>query len=135
MNIFIWALIVIFIMCIISVWIFLGLNFKKKYRISDYKRKYFYSQLESISSYNSYKWQIIDLDKLYHKILLEAWYFWSFWEILKQEPSEIENINKIWELHKIRNSIVHDFTPTFENVLKEKSIDYENEIKKLLNKF
>ena len=91
MNIYI----VIFIIIII-LWIFLIFKYKKSYKLSSSKKAFFNSHLQKIISYNSYKWQIIDLDKLYHKILLEVWYRWTFWEILKKEPSEIENITNMW---------------------------------------
>jgi hypothetical protein len=126
---------VIIFIIIIILWIFLIFKYKKRYKLSPTKKIFFHSHLKKILNYNSYKWQIIDLDKLYHKILLEAWYEWTFWEILKKEPSEIENLNKIWELHKVRNKLVHDFDSGSDNLLKDYCVNYVIETKKLLNKF
>ncbi len=81
----------------------------------------------------SNKEKLIDLDKLYHNILKELWYSWTFWEILKLEPKEISNINKIWELHKLRNKLVHDFDLISDSLLKKKVNEYLKEIDKLLN--
>lgn len=120
---------------IVLVWLFLIFKFKKRYKISQQKKIFFTKQLKNIIWLNSYKEQLVDMDKLYHKILLEAWYKWTFWEILKQEPREVSNLNKIWELHKFRNKLVHDFDYSSEKILKENSINYITEIKKLLNKF
>jgi hypothetical protein len=63
---------------------------------------------------------IIDLDKLYHKILLGIGHEGDFGSILKSEPREIGDIGKIWELHKIRNKLVHDFSTFDEVFLKKK---------------
>ncbi len=129
MNIYI-----IIFLVIVLVWIFLVFKFSKKKWISENDRTFFIKQLKKISSNNSYKEQIIDLDKLYHKILQAFWYKWSFWEILKQKPIVIWNLNKIWELHKLRNKLVHDFDILSENILKEKSLNYQKEIVKILRK-
>lgn len=128
MNIY---LLVLFIFLII--WIFLIYKFKWKYRLENKKKIFFLEQLEYIVSLDSYKEQIIDLDKLYHKILLEVWYRWTFWEILKKNPSIISNVNNIWKLHKLRNKLVHDFELLKMNELKEFAFSYVNEIKKLLS--
>lgn len=131
MNIFI----IVFI-SIILVWIFLMFKFwKKKYKIAPDKLKFFNKQLNIIVANGSNKEQIIDIDKLYHKVLLEASYSWTFWEILKSEPSEIWDLNKIWELHKLRNKLVHEFDVLSERVLITKANNYRGEIKKLLNHF
>lgn len=130
-----YTFIVIFVL-IIFIWIFLILKFrKKKYKIAGSKINYFNTQLKRIIANWSYKEQVVDMDKLYHKILIEWWYEWSFWEILKAEPSEIWNLNKIWELHKLRNKLVHEFDVLWENALKHKSNDYKEEIEKLFRQF
>jgi len=51
---------------------------------------------------------------------------------LKQKPSEIRDINNIWELHKLRNKLVHDFDLLSDGVLRKKSQNYEKEINVLL---
>jgi uncharacterized protein YutE (UPF0331/DUF86 family) len=51
---------------------------------------------------------------------------------LKLEPSEIVDLQKIWELHKLRNKLVHDFDLLSEKILKQKSKDYINEFNKLI---
>jgi len=126
--------IIIFII-IIFIWIFLIFKFTKKYKISSKKIKFFNTQLKRVIANWSYKEQVIDIDKLYHKILLEAGYTWSFWEILKSEPSEIWNLQKIWELHKLRNKLVHDFDLLSEKVLKSNADSYNREIQKLMKQF
>ena len=74
----------------------------------------------------------MNYDKLYHKILNELWYLWTFGEVLKLEPIEVINIDNIWKLHKLRNKIVHDFDSYEERYLQRQSHEYEKEIKKLL---
>ena len=109
------------------------LIFRKK------KKKLDASQKEEIIKYfikikksSSNKEKIIDFDKLYHKILLDLWYKWSFWNILKKEPKEIFNLNKIWELHKLRNNLVHSFNWEKEDFLEKKVKEYIKEINLIL---
>jgi len=132
MNIYI--VIIIFIL-IIFIWIFLIFKFTKKYKISPDKVVFFNKQLKRVIVNWSYKEQIIDIDKLYHKILLESGYQWTFWEILKSEPTEIWDLQKIWELHKLRNKLVHDFDLLSVKVLKTRANEYKNEIEKLIKQF
>ncbi len=125
----------IFFILIVFIWIFLIFKFTKKYKISPEKIRLFNKYLKTILLSQNYKEQIIDIDKLYHKILLASWYKWTFWEILKMKPSEIWDLQKIWELHKLRNKLVHDFDILSESMLKSKSISYQKEIKSLLKSF
>lgn len=129
MNIYILG--VVFIL-ILLIWIFLVLKFSKKTKLSEERIKFFNTQLKRIITNSSPKEQIIDMDKLYHKFLQELWYEGTFWEILKLNPEEIPDINKIWELHKLRNKLVHDFDLLSEKVLKSKSAEYNKEINKLI---
>lgn len=133
MNIYI--IFFIIVVLIILIWIFLVFKYTKKYKIQPNKIKYFNTQLKRVIVNGSSKEQIIDIDKLYHKILQEAGYQWTFWAILKSEPSEIWNLQKIWELHKLRNKLVHDFDLLSEKVLKTRSNEYKSEIEKLIREF
>lgn len=54
------------------------------------------------------KQQVIEYDKIYHHTLKKLWYDGTFGEILKAKPKEIKNLNEIWELHKFRNTLVHE---------------------------
>jgi len=92
-------------------------------------------QKKIASPSNTSKSQIMDYDKLYHNILVEWWYKWSFWEILKKNPKQISNIQKIWELHKMRNKIAHDLNEIDERVMLTKSKEFEKEISNLLGRF
>lgn len=78
--------------------------------------------------------KILNLDKLYHKILLSVQYNWTFWEILKKNPIIIWDINKIWELHKLRNKLAHEFLDIDDSILSKKVIEFSNEIKVILKK-
>ena len=123
---------IIFFIIVILIWIFLILKYTKKTWISKEKVKFFNSHLIRIVANGSSKEQIIDIDKLYHKILLENGYAGTFWEILKKKPKEVWDLNKIWELHKLRNKLVHDFDILSETILKKKSLEYQKKIKILL---
>ena len=121
-----------FFLLILFLGIFIIIKFSKKKRISDEKISFFKVKINQIKAFNSWKEQIIDYDKLYHKILQELGYSGDFGSILKQNPSVISDINKVWELHKLRNKLVHDFDLVTENVLRKKALQYEELIKQLL---
>ena len=104
----------------------------KKKKLTANQKKEIIKIFNKIKKSKSYKEKIIDFDKLYHKILLDLWYKWSFWEILKKEPKEILNLNKIWELHKLRNNLVHKFNWEKDSLLEIKSKEYIKEIQKIL---
>jgi hypothetical protein len=54
---------------------------------------------------------------------------------LKKHPSEIDDINHIWELHKLRNTLAHDISDIDEKLLNKKAIEFEKELLNLINKF
>ncbi len=126
--------IILIIILLIIISLYFAFFWKKYKKLSPEKIKDFQKKLKTISSHISSKEKIIDSDKLYHKILLEVWYVWDFWTILKQKPLVIDDLNKIWELHKIRNKLVHDFDNYAETLLREKSKEFSREIEKLLKK-
>jgi len=107
---------------------------KKSKKLDDKKLKDLQKKLNSIKKSVSSKEKIIDADKLYHKILQEAWYSGDFWSILKQNPIIIWDLDTIWELHKIRNKLVHDFDNHDERFLLTKSNEFLKEVEKLLHK-
>lgn len=124
-----------FILVFLLVAIYFAFIWWKKWKkLSPEKIKDFQKKLKQISSNISFKEKIIDSDKLYHKILQEAWYNWDFWEILKQKPIIIWDLDKIWELHKIRNKLVHDFDQFDERVLLTKSKEFTWEVDRLINR-
>ncbi len=130
MNFFI--LLVVFIIIIIFIF-FLVYIYSRKSVLSDFDKKDLFNKYKKILNSNiSYKEKIIDFDKLFHLILQKIGYIWSFWDILKQNPKEIININKIWELHKLRNKLVHDFDLLSDSILRKKVREYEYEIKRIL---
>ncbi len=70
------------------------------------------------------KEQIIDCDKIYHHTLKLLGYTGTFWEILKKEPKEIPNIQEIWNVHKLRNSLVHGLWTPENKILERESQRY-----------
>lgn len=80
----------------------------------------------------SNKEKIVVLDILLHQILKLLGYNWSFWEILKKNPKEIKNINEIWRLHKLRNTLVHELGNHDEEKLKKDVKLYVHQIQSLL---
>lgn len=113
-------------------WFSIILKYLKKKKLSENDKKEFKKIFKNLNLKSSDKERIIDYDKLYHKILQRFWYNWTFWEILKQKPNEIWDLNKVWELHKLRNKLVHDFDEKLEKNLKNQVFLYEKEIEKIL---
>lgn len=127
MNLYM-SLLIFFFISLFSYAVFTVIKLSIKKKISKQRKVYLNKLFKKISVKTSSKEKIIDYDKLYHKILLEMWYQWTFWEILKLEPNEIWNINKIWELHKLRNKLVHDFDIIDDKVLNLAEKDYFKEV-------
>ena len=127
-------IILLTVLFIVIFGILLVIKFSKSRGVSGEKKVFFEKNLRKISVDVDKKHKIIDLDKLYHKLLLEIWHEGTFGDILKSEPREIDNLNKIWELHKLRNKLVHDFDLLDERILTRKSIEYQKEFEKLLKK-
>jgi len=127
----------IFWIFIILLGAFIVLIPKMHYRrkISKQKnRKYIKKINEILKKRISLREKIITFDKILHNILLDLGYTWTLWEILKKEPEYIAfNIEKIWELHKLRNTLVHNIDEEFsDNFLFLKVGEYYKILKILL---
>lgn len=132
-NIYIWMGVLFFIgIFVYAIWVVIAYSRHKK--LSSKQKKYFEKLLWEISKEKSPQHQIINYDKLYHKILLGLWYQWSFWEILKSVPNEISDIETIWNIHKLRNKIVHEFHASSDSDLKAQAKKYHKNISSLLKK-
>lgn len=112
--------------------IFMVIKFSHKKKLTWEQRDKFKILLQRIDRGVSTKEKIVDSDKLYHKILLALNYSGTFGEILKQEPNEVWNIQKVWDLHKLRNKLVHDFDNHGEKYLRDAYRDYKKQIQVLL---
>ena len=113
-------------------WISIILKFSKKKKLSEADKKELKNIFKNMKVNTIDKEKLIDYDKLYHKILQKFWYNWTFWEILKTKPNEIWNLNKVWELHKLRNKLVHDVDEEIKENLFLKVKEYEKEIEIIL---
>lgn len=128
-------LIISIVIIVIFIWIYLIFFYKSKKKLSDKQIAYYKSIVSKTqNSQISSKEKIVTYDKIYHNILKETGYDWNFWEILKKKPSVIWDINKIWELHKLRNVLVHEIESSDEKKIISKGMSYKDEILELLNK-
>lgn len=132
-NTIMYIAIALFIAILVS-GIFLVLKYTKKEKLTQDQVDFLNKQYKKIIREIDEKSQIIHLDKLYHKTLVEFWYTGTFWEILKMKPEQISDIQKIWELHKLRNKLVHDFDNHEVVYLRKKSKEFQAEWNKLLSK-
>lgn len=114
--------------------IYLAYKYTRPRKLRQKQVYFFMGHYKKILKNQDQKSVIIELDKMYHKILVCAWYKWDFWTILKNFPKEVDDINRIWYLHKLRNKLVHDFDIFDENFLKEKGDEYKKMVKILLDK-
>ena len=80
----------------------------------------------------SSKQQVIEYDKIYHHTLKKLWYEWTFGEILEINPKEIKNINEIWELHKFRNTLVHELRDLDERYILKQWKRYRGVVEKFI---
>lgn len=107
---------------------------QKKKKLSWVQKNKFYRYLTKIENTSSYSQKIIEYDKLYHNILKAYNYHGNFWDILKKKPKIITDIQVIWDLHKLRNRLVHELSNIPDTQL-EKSVKlYHKHILTLLNK-
>lgn len=121
------------VIIVILIWIYLIFFYKWQKKIPKNKIDYYKNiVLKTQNSQISNKEKVVTFDKIYHNILKEIWYQWNFWEILKKKPSVISDINKIWELHKLRNVLVHEIESSEEKKLISQWNSYKDEILKLL---
>lgn len=121
---------ILFFLWTIYFWIWLIKKYSKE-SLSKADRIELKNKFKETKKLKSLKEKMIFYDKLMHNILLKLWYKGTFWEILKQKPIQIENLNKVWELHKIRNKLVHELDSEIEN-LEKKLIEYEYQIEFIL---
>lgn len=133
MEVIVWFIIILVILIWVYLAFFWGGNRKKLSKDNILKYNKILKNITNDKSISNSQ-KIIDYDKLYHKILLSVQYSWTFWDILKQKPLVISDLNKIWELHKLRNKLSHDFLDIDEEILQKKSNEYKNEISNLLKK-
>ncbi len=125
--------IIITISIILLLWLYIIFFYTWWKKLSQNSINYYKKLIKEIEDKNiSSKEKIITYDKIYHNILQEVWYKWSFWDILKKKPIVIKDIQKIWELHKLRNTLVHDLSEQTEKKLINYSEKYYDEILNLL---
>lgn len=128
MTLYLWLF--IFISLILYA-IFVVVKYSRKKKLSPTRYSYFKKHFLKLTKEYSGKHLIIDLDKLYHKILQDLGYYGSFWEILKREPNEVWDLQEIWRLHKIRNKLVHDLDDHDEKWLNHQALLYSKQVEKL----
>lgn len=132
---FITIFLILIPLSVICWWIYLAYKYTHPRKLSwDQSQFFTWTYKKIVRNAHDSKALVIDLDKLYHKILLWIWHKWDFGSILKSEPREIGDINKIWNLHKVRNKLVHDFNTHSEDFLRRNADEYKMEVEILLRK-
>jgi len=113
------GLIVVLGIAILAYW-----SMAKRKRLGRKKKEFFSQTLSSITSL-PYRDQVIQCDILLDQILSALGYSGSLGEKLKKNPVCIENeINVVWRLHKLRNTLVHSFEQQSEVLMKKESAAY-----------
>jgi len=83
------------------------IKFQKK--ISEKDKNFIKTKWQKITNTNNNNQAILDADKLLQISLQKIGIKGSVGEQLKNKNNKISNINEIWEAHKIRNKIAHEF--------------------------
>ena len=130
---------IFFILIIVafSVWFFImksPLKINKQVKLPSHKIKSFREKKWRIENSDDPKLQIIDYDLLYNKILLNLNYQWDFIEILNQNLHEINNQEKVIELHKLSERLIKDFDIPDKSSLKLHAKEYEIELNYIIKK-
>lgn len=82
----------------------------------------------------SYRLAVIEADKFFEEALRRLGYVGeNFSDRLKQvHPTEIKNLNEVWQAHRVRNSLAHDADFKLSRGEAEKAVDaYERALRDL----
>lgn len=126
-------ILIIIISLAIIFWIAVILIYSKKKWLSKEKKKMYIDKLNKLESV-WYEKKIINYDSILSKILNDLWYKWMLGEQLKKNPWILTNdLQSIWDLHKLRNKLAHEVEEIDQNLLKKKSDEYKRILEKILN--
>ena len=119
-----WLLLVASIIIILGLGIILVWKMLHTKKLSPGQKKKMRESLGQIQSL-SCRDQIIKYDILLDDLLTQLHYKGSLGEKLKKNPSILDgNINTIWRLHKLRNTLVHTLAPQSEVLLQKEARVY-----------
>lgn len=129
------VVIIITIFVIVILWgIILALSYKKKSGLNKWKKDSYRKKIINLENASAEK-RIINYDSLLSNILKDLWYTWTLWEQLKKKPICINNdLNEIWELHKLRNTLAHEVEEFDQRRLESKAKRYESVLKNLIDR-
>jgi hypothetical protein len=113
--------IILFIAFLISFFVFL--SYQKKRKFSKKDNEYIVKKWFEIEKDKNFKNAIIEADKLLDYSLKKKGYFGSLGEKLKKADSLFSNANNIWNAHKLRNKLVHEMDAGISEYEAKKAIN------------
>lgn len=108
------------------------LGWKTHKTLSQKDAKILRGHMQKVSKLSA-KQQVIEYDKIYHHTLKKLGYIGSFGEILKKEPIEVNNLDEIWDLHKFRNTLVHELKDFDERLIQKQAKNYKILLENFIN--
>lgn len=104
---------------------------KKKW-LSASRKTYYLQEIQKVKWLSSATERIMKYDNILHHILKDYGYPGTLGDQLKAKPMIIDNLDVIWDLHKLRNRLAHDMETISASILEKKSKEFEKELLKLL---
>lgn len=104
----------------------------KKKQLSANRKEYYIKEIRKVGGFPSASERIMKYDNILHHILKEYGYQGTLGDQLKAKPLIIDNLDTIWNLHKLRNRLAHDMEAISASVLENKSREFEKEVLRLL---
>ncbi|MDP2104035.1 MAG: hypothetical protein Q8K26_03880, partial [Candidatus Gracilibacteria bacterium] len=80
----------------------------KKKQLSASRKEYYTKEIQKVRGLPSASERIMKYDNILHHILKEYGYQGTLGDQLKAKPLIIDNLDTIWDLHKLRNRLAHD---------------------------
>jgi hypothetical protein len=112
--------------------IFLALGIRKRPRLSQNEVRFFISQIDTVSRKTPTE-RIVGYDKILDHVLKSLRYRGTLGEKLKSKPPVLHRyLDDIWELHKIRNRIVHELEKPSEDIERH-ARNYESILRNILS--
>lgn len=106
---------------------------RKKTGLSEERKQYYGREIRKTSAFPSPNERIMKYDTILNHILKDHGYSGTVSDQLKEKPIIINDIETIWNLHKLRNRLTHDMDTISKDVLERKSREFEKELNTLIN--
>jgi hypothetical protein len=101
--------------------------------LSSQRIRYFQSEIRGCKKLSPTE-RIMRYDAILHFILEDYGYSGTVGDQLKAKPTMIGDLDRMWDLHKLRNHLAHEMKPIAHHVLESRSKLFEKELLRLLKR-